>query len=239
MAAWADELGCAAPALTAPQTTIVCHSPAFADARVAFALATTTACVVTVPADWHATARAALAPLPPADAFDPQCLAGMFGEAVQQIVGPAWQGHVDADSFTPVQVQAPAELQATRPLQPADHGDLAALAAACNPGEWEASTVDLDHPPVFGGVADGRLVAAGTLTAWRGRFWHVGIVTHPSYRRRGYGRAVASAMTRYGLDRGWLLHYQTLQANAASVTIARSLGYQQHAQTLAIRLTPP
>ena len=43
---------------------------------------------------------------------------------------------------------------------------------------------------------------------------------------------------RHGLDQGWLLHYQTLLANVPSVAVARSLGYQQHANTLAIRLIP-
>jgi GNAT superfamily N-acetyltransferase len=87
-------------------------------------------------------------------------------------------------------------------------------------------------------MADGRLVAAGTLAPWREGFWHVGIVTHPGYRGRGYGRAVVSAISRYGFGRGCLLHYQTLLANAPSVAIARLLGYRQHARTLAIRLTP-
>jgi GNAT superfamily N-acetyltransferase len=233
MAAWAAELGCAPQTLAAARTTVIRHGQSFGDERVAFALAVTTtnACVVTVPADWHDAARAALAPLPPSEAFDARRLAGVFGPAADRVVGPAWQGHVDASGFAPV------DPRGARPLLAADRADLGALATACDAREWEASTVDPDRPPVFGCVADGRLVAAGTLASWRDRFWHVGIVTHPGYRGRGYGRAVVSAMTRYGLDHGWRLHYQTLLANAASVAIARSLGYQQHAQTLAIRIT--
>jgi GNAT superfamily N-acetyltransferase len=234
MAAWAAEFGCAPQILGVALTTVIGHGAAFAGRRVAFALAptTTSGCVVTVPADWCDAARAALVPLPPSQAFEARRLAGVFGRAAERVVGPAWQGHLDADSFVPV------DQRGTRPLLAADRTDLAALAAACDAGEWEASTVDLDRPPVFGCMADDRLVAAGTLTPWRDRFWHVGIVTHPGYRGRGYGRAVVSAMTRYALGRGWLLHYQTLLANAPSVAIARSLGYRQHAQTLAIRLTP-
>jgi GNAT superfamily N-acetyltransferase len=167
----------------------------------------------------------------PHDTLDPRRLTGVFGPAADRVVGPAWQGHVDADGF------APADPRGARPLLAADRADLAALATACDPREWEAGTVDPDRPPVFGCVAGARLVAAGTLAPWRDRFWHVGIVTHPGYRGRGYGRAVVSAMTRYGLGHGWLLHYQTLLANAPPVAIARSLGYRQHAQTLAIRLT--
>jgi predicted GNAT family acetyltransferase len=90
---------------------------------------------------------------------------------------------------------------------------------------------------VFGCLVGGSLVAAGTLAQWRERFWNVGILTHPGHRGRGYGRAVVSAMTRHGLGQGWLLHYQTLLANIPSVAVARSLGYREHARTIAVRLT--
>lgn len=235
MAEWATELGCPSQVLATAGTTVIRHGPAFGSQRVAFAFAPTTisACVITVPADWYAAARAALTPLPPSQTFDARHLSRLFSRAVERVVGPAWQGHVDTDCFAPV------DPRGARPLLAADRADLAALTNACDPCEWEASTVDPDRPPVFGCRADNRLVTAGTLTPWRGRFWHVGIVTHPGYRGQGYGRALVSAMTRYGLDHGWLLHYQTLLANAPSVAIARSLGYRQHAQTLAIRLSSP
>src|SRR6266545_4852542 len=211
LAAWAAELGSTARVLQSPGTTVVRHGPAFVGQRVAFALATETACVVTVPDDWYAPAEAALGHLGAAEAFDPTRLAGLF---------------------------APADPRGTRPLSNTDRAALDALAAACPPGEWEASSIDPERPPVFGRLVGGALVAAGTLAPWRERFWNVGIVTHPEHRGRGHGRAVVSAMTRHGLDQGWLLHYQTLLANVPSVAVARSLGYQQHANTLAIRLIP-
>jgi len=232
LAAWAAELGSTARVLQSPGTTVVRHGPAFVGQRVAFALATETACVVTVPDDWYAPAEAALGHLGAAEAFDPTRLAGLFGPAAQRMVGPAWQGDVDAGGF------APADPRGTRPLSNTDRAALDALAAACPPGEWEASSIDPERPPVFGRLVGGALVAAGTLAPWRERFWNVGIVTHPEHRGRGHGRAVVSAMTRHGLDQGWLLHYQTLLANVPSVAVARSLGYRRHARTLAIRLTP-
>jgi GNAT superfamily N-acetyltransferase len=232
LAAWAAELGTTSSVLQSPGTTVVRHGAAFGGERVAFALATDTACVVTVPDDWYATAEAALGHQGAAEAFDAVRLAGLFGPAVGRVVGPAWQGHVDADGFAPV------DPRGTRPLSGGDRAALVALAAACPKGEWEASSVDPDRPPVFGCLVGGALVAAGTLAPWRERFWNVGIVTHPEHRGRGYGRAVVSAMTRHGLGQGWLLRYQTLLANVPSVALARSLGYRPHARTLAIRLTP-
>jgi GNAT superfamily N-acetyltransferase len=233
MAAWATELDIAAQLLAASHTTVIRHGAAFAGQRVAFALATPRACVVTVPADWYAAARAALARLRPGEAFDTQRLAAVFGPAAERVVGPAWQAHLDTASFTP------ADPRGTRLLTPTDRAALATLASAGHHLDWQHSAIDPDRPPLFGCFAAGTLVAAGTLSPWRARFWSVGIITHPDHRRRGYGRAVVSAMSRHGLERGWLLRYQTLLANAPSVALARSLGYQEHALTIAVRLTPP
>ena len=233
LAAWAAELGASVGTLRSAGTTVVRHGPGFAGRRAAFALTTGSACVVTVPDDWYPAAAAALDHLGAAEAFDAARLAGLFGPAVQQVVGPAWQGHTDAGGFVP------ADVRGTRPLSGEDRAALDALAAACPPGEWDDSSIDPERPPLFGRFVGGSLVAAGTLAPWRERLWNVGIITHPAQRGRGHGRAVVSAMTRYGLDQGWLLHYQTLLANVPSVAVARSLGYQQHATTIALRLTPP
>jgi RimJ/RimL family protein N-acetyltransferase len=92
---------------------------------------------------------------------------------------------------------------------------------------------------VFGCHAGDALAAAGMLEPWGPRLLHVGIATHPAHRGRGYGKAVVSAMTAHGLAAGGVVQYRTLQANGASVAIARALGFQRFAQTLAVRLTRP
>jgi hypothetical protein len=46
-------------------------------------------------------------------------------------------------------------------------------------------------------------------------------------------------MTAHGLAAGAVVQYRTLQANSASVGIARALGFQHFARTLAVRLTGP
>jgi len=70
----------------------------------------------------------------------------------------------------------------------------------------------------------------------------IGVVTHPAYRGRGYGRAVVSAATAQALEAGFIVLYQTLlanapSANAPSVDLATGLGYQPYATHLAVRLT--
>jgi predicted GNAT family acetyltransferase len=81
------------------------------------------------------------------------------------------------------------------------------------------------------------MAAAGTLRNLDEHQLFVGILTHPEYRGQGYGKAVVSAMTEYGIGSGGVLAYRTLSSNNPSVGIARSLGYQEYATTLAVRLT--
>jgi RimJ/RimL family protein N-acetyltransferase len=66
---------------------------------------------------------------------------------------------------------------------------------------------------------------------------HIGIITHPAYRRQGHGRAVVSAISAYGLGVGLVPRYQALAANIPSVAIARALGFTHYATTLAVRLS--
>jgi RimJ/RimL family protein N-acetyltransferase len=66
---------------------------------------------------------------------------------------------------------------------------------------------------------------------------HIGIITHPDVRGQGYGRAVVSAISAYGLAADLVPRYQTLAANTPSVAIARALGFTHYATTLAVRLS--
>jgi predicted GNAT family acetyltransferase len=84
----------------------------------------------------------------------------------------------------------------------------------------------------------GELVAAGRLHDVREQVLSVGVLTHPDHRGHGYGSAVASAMTRYGIESGRIMLYRTLLSNRASVQIATSLGYPEYCTTLFARLLP-
>jgi hypothetical protein len=107
----------------------------------------------------------------------------------------------------------PAPTMGARLLTDQDLAALRGLAAACGPTEWEHGGIDPACPPVYGCHAGEVLAAAG--------------------------KAVVSAMTADGLAAGGVVQYRTLQANLPSVGIARALGFQRFALTLAVRLTPP
>ena len=110
------------------------------------------------------------------------------------------------------------------------------LAQSCDPQDWLDSSIKFEDETLTGCFADRRLVTAGALHQQGEQFLDIGIATHPGYRGRGFGRAVVAAMTRTGLAERPVMRYRTLQANAPSVAIAQSLGFELYASTLAIRL---
>jgi GNAT superfamily N-acetyltransferase len=230
---WAAHLGCSEVQLAQPCTSVVRAGPDLASYRGATVVFRPPACVLAVPADWYEPVAGRIGQRPPAEVFDVTLLRDVFGTAVDRVIGPAWLGYADASDLRP------APTLGTRLLTDQDLPQLELLAAACGPLAWEHSGIDPARPPVFGRFAGDTLAAAGMLERWGDRLLQVGIVTHPGYRGRGYGKAVVSAMSAYGLATGGVMQYRTLQANLPSVGIARALGFQRFALTLAVRLTTP
>jgi GNAT superfamily N-acetyltransferase len=233
LAFWAAHLGCSRAQLAQPGTSVVRNGPDLAGYRGVTVMSRPPACVVAVPGDWYEPAAGRLGRRPAAAVFDVPLLREVFGPAVDRVIGPAWVGYADAGDFTP------APTMGTRPLTERDRPALRRLAEACGPTAWEHGGIRPGSSPVFGCHAGGELAAAGKLEPWGPRLLHVGIVTHPAHRGRGYGKAVVSAMTAHGLAAGGVVQYRTLEANLPSVGIARALGFQRFARTLAVRLTPP
>ena len=233
VAFWAAHLGCGRAQLAQPGTSVVRNGPDLVDYRGATVVFRPPACVLAVPDDWYEIAVSRVGHRPPSAMLDVAVLRQVFGSAVDQVIGPAWLGYADASDFRP------AFTMGTRLLSDQDLPALRRLADDCGPTAWEHGGIDPARPPVFGCYAADVLAAAGMLEPWGARLLHVGILTHPAYRGRGYGKAVVSAMTAHGLAAGRVVQYRTLQANLPSVGIAGALGFQRFALTLAVRLTPP
>jgi len=229
---WASFLGCSPERLDTPGTWVGPHADAgLADYRGAYLLRRGESCVVSVPAPLLPMVTARLAGLPAASSFDVTRLRHLFGDAVERIVGPAWQGYLRADDFRP------AAQPNVRQLTAADDPALRLLAEACGEQEWEEVGIGRAEQVIFGAFTGDRLVAAGMGEPLAAPLLHIGIITHPAYRRQGHGRAVVSAISAYGLGVGLVPRYQALAANIPSVAIARALGFTHYATTLAVRLS--
>jgi len=166
----------------------------------------------------------------PADVVQETYLRHLVGETVERVVGPAFVGYTDQAAFQPV--SAPG----ARVLGPQDAPAFAVLQAACSVREWEHGGSDLGAQPVVGADAGGQLVAVAGYTVWGGVIAHVGVITHPQYRGRGFGCVVVSQLTEEALQRGLVPQYRTLETNVPAMAIARALGFVHYATTVAVRL---
>ena len=144
-------------------------------------------------------------------------------------VGPAFQGSLDPAEFSPC------PLDQVRLLAANDRTCLQKLQDAVDSTEWDHSTLSVDDPTVFGYFFDGQLVAASKNVMRSEDAADHGVVTHPHYRRRGFGKTVVCASVTHAIEQGYLVIYQTLATNAAAVKIAQNLGFVQYGQSLAVR----
>ena len=165
-----------------------------------------------------------------------EILIDLLGERTDKIIGPAFQGFLPEAGFHPV--DSPVASRA-RLLIEQDVRALADLRVACDIEEWEHSDIEPNiktgRNPVFGCFIDDKLVAAATYRIESGAAFP-GLITHPDFRNRGFGRAVLSKAVGHGLNNSLLLLYQTLVANKAAIAAAQSLGFKPYATHLALRL---
>ncbi|HEY7782236.1 MAG TPA: GNAT family N-acetyltransferase [Ktedonobacterales bacterium] len=228
---WAATFGCQPADLYQPNLMVVRHV-ALQGYQGAYLFRRGPSCVMSVPEALVEAVSMAVRGHTPDEVFDPQFLVHGFGSAVGKFVGPTWQGYADSTDF-----QA-ADSSSVRQLGPSDEAILRGLEGACGEAEWEQSGLDPYREPLFGAfLAGGELAAAGTAEIRDDPFLDVGVLTHPAYRNHGHGRAIVCAATEYGLGQGHIMHFQALRANLPALALARALGYQEYAATLAVRLS--
>ncbi|MEX0887552.1 MAG: GNAT family N-acetyltransferase [Phycisphaeraceae bacterium] len=156
--------------------------------------------------------------------------AGLLGARVERVIGPAYQGYLD-------RVPEPdAAAPGVERLKRSDHQRLASLERVCGPEAWSHANLDLERDePIFGCVAEGRLVAVAQNSRWGEQTVSPGVVTAPAWRNQGLGRAVLAAAMRDAWGHGELVLYQSLVANRPAVTIGEALGVRPFAQHVAVR----
>jgi GNAT superfamily N-acetyltransferase len=83
--------------------------------------------------------------------------------------------------------------------------------------------------PVFGQIADGRVVSWAAIKALSDVAWDLSVETRPEYRGRGYAKSAVSAAVRHILGSGKLATWGCDRDNPASLSIALSVGFEHYA----------
>jgi GNAT superfamily N-acetyltransferase len=228
---WAEWFGVEATDLRSPGVSIVSHR-GLQGYRGAWFFMHGGRLVVSAPDGWVERIRGALAGVAQHRALPTEAwLAELFGESLERLVGPAFQGALDAGNFRPFSSAQ------VRTLTSADADAVAVFRSACGADGW--SDAALDKALLFRmGYFDGsRLVALAGFRPWSASAGDPCVLTLPDYRGRGCAKAVVSRVLATALAREHVPLYQTLEANAAAVGVALSLGYERYANHVAVRLT--
>lgn len=215
---WAVRLGCARGALVLPGLTVVPQP----EERALFALLSGESLVVMAPERLHEP----LLELPqPSTLVTPEGLAPLVPDGAR-LIGPASVAYLEEELVQPDGVVELESLADPR---------LEELRRAVTPDEWRHANLEKAEPPLFGIEHQGRLGAAAGFERVQDRVAHIGVLSDPRSRERGFGRLVTQAVGARALALQLLPQYQTLLSNAGALRIGKQLGFAQFAVTLAAR----
>jgi len=227
---WAAYFGCRPGDFQAPGTRVLPHAALMGYPGV-LAFRRGPSCVVSIPEMLPRRLVDEIAARPPAGAADRDFLAGVFGNDVDTVTGPAWLGVADRGDFHPVPDPAVRLLDVGR-----DTPALRRLAEACGELAWRQSKIVFDRHPLFGYFEGEEVMAASAYAVLGGVLAYIGVVSHPAHRGRGYGRSVVTASMDHALGKGLLCQWRTLRSNGPAISLARKLGFQEYAETVDVRL---
>jgi len=149
-------------------------------------------------------------------------------ENVERTIGPCYQGYCSKESVIPI------DSADVRMLNDADQRALKNLQRQVDEEEWEHSSLAPDKVS-FGYFQQGDIIAAACLDMWAENVANIGLITLQSQQGKGCAKKLCALATRFGLDHGYEMVYQTLLSNAPAVAVARSTGYIEYANHLAVR----
>ncbi|MBN8191870.1 GNAT family N-acetyltransferase [Bacillus sp. NTK074B] len=229
---WAEFFGCDGTQMIAPTVSVIQHSDRLRGYNGIYCFNNGTSCIISSPVKYIRELDKAVNGLGPDQAFDSELLGHSIGDEHIKIIGPAFQGYVDSDSFIKQSSTSVVELQTEQ-----QKTLLKELRESCTEIEWQHSSIDEEMSPILLRILNGKVVAAGSWRKGESGFLSIGIISHPAHRGQGHAKAIVSALTKRGVTTGATMHYQTLESNTPSVAIAQSLGYVRLGRTMAIRLS--
>jgi RimJ/RimL family protein N-acetyltransferase len=116
-----------------------------------------------------------------------------------------------------------------------DRSLLTSLESVTPEEEWRESGLGDESGDVLGCLADGRLVAAASLTDFGDQPRDIGVLVAPELRGRGLGRRVGGAAASYAIRRHGFAAWRAFVGNGASLAVSRELGFEPYAHQLAVR----
>jgi GNAT superfamily N-acetyltransferase len=175
------------------------------------------ATAVTVPQAQVGRFSDLVARYPGRDLTDPSAVVELVG-AVPRSLGPATLAYADDGCFQP------RTSPAVRVL-PARHDAVLDLVAECGSQDAAESGLDRLGSPLSTIERDGKVVAACGYETWLATLAHIGVLTHPRWRRQGLATLTASSSVTHALEAGLIPQWRARHTLTGSRRTARSLGF--------------
>jgi len=166
------------------------------------------------------------------DLYDPELLRRCLKDSLGRYIGPSWIGYPANDTIYhhPEQVQILPGNDERRALV------FEQLKLCCDETEWSHSGIDEASEYIAVQFLGDAIVSAASYEKWGDKIAHIGIITHPQFRNKGYAKNVLSAITGFIRRQGLIPQYRTLSANSPAVKAAVQCGYTEYASHIAVRL---
>ena len=219
---WSAHLGLPSAELFAQPFRLITHGQELSNYNGAFAISRHGSTILSVPA-YRMTGL--ISGVIASSAPSPGEIVSALKSDASQIIGPAFIGYATTISSTD---------STARALSPDDAPALESLHQTCDPTEWDHGGSTIDQP-CSGVFVDHQLVALAGYEIWGGTIAHIAVITHPNFRGHGHARSAIAHLAQRAVSTGLLPQYRTLESNIASMQIARSLGFESFATSLAIR----
>jgi RimJ/RimL family protein N-acetyltransferase len=191
-------------------------------------------CIIVVAAAEVEATRAALDGYDAQTAFTADALRLLVGLDAQ-VDGPSWHGYATGQSFR-------GTADASAELVDGDDSSLLAFLKRNDVADWaeggfprDPGLADPETTRFWVLREDGHVVAAGNMTGWRGVPADVGVLTDPLQRGRGLACRLVATMVANALASTDVVRYRALVSNAASLAVARRLGFEPYGQNFRAR----
>jgi GNAT superfamily N-acetyltransferase len=224
---WSNFFGVSIEQFKKPGVTVVPHK-GLAGYNGAWIFKMEQSVIISVPDEIKSAVAARLKPYDLNDIALTQAFANQLFKNIERTIGPCYQGYCDAQAAIMI------DDKAIRLLAISDQIALKNFQLQVDEEAWDHSSMSPDKVS-FGYFQDDEIIAAACLDMWTENVANIGLITLQSQQGKGCAKKLCAFATRFGLEQGYEMVYQTLLSNAPAVAVAQSTGYIEYANHLAVR----
>ena len=146
-------------------------------------------------------------------------------------IGPAWIGYL----VNEIKSEIPDTIKVLDLSKEENQILLNELKDKCDEIEWSHSGIDNKSELVVVQYYENKIVAAADYHMWGKNIAHIGVITNPEYRGKGFAKNVIAGVSKEIFLKGLIPQYRTLSSNIGAIKAAEACGFKQYAVHISLR----